>query len=221
MKKAYFQYYETFENIVQKFKTAEEREAIRTKIINYGLYGQNPEKLTDKEEMVWDLIVDLIDDQRHRREINTENRKTKKTNDNEKNESERNVTNTNEKNETQRNETNEKEIKSPSSEMNRNEMKRNEQKRNEVNNASEDAEHTQKRFKKPTVTEIQTYCNERHNEINAQRFYDFYESKGWKVGNTPMKDWKAAVRTWEQKSQTPQHYTSPTHPTLPEDRLTF
>lgn len=56
-----------------------------------------------------------------------------------------------------------------------------------------------KRFTKPTVEEIAAYCQERQNGVDPQRFYDFYESKGWKIGKTPMKDWRAAVRTWEQK----------------------
>lgn len=57
-----------------------------------------------------------------------------------------------------------------------------------------------KRFKKPTVDEINAYCTERGNSVDAGKFYDFYESKGWVVGKTPMKDWKAAVRTWERGS---------------------
>lgn len=56
-------------------------------------------------------------------------------------------------------------------------------------------------FKPPTVQEVQDYCNERQNEIQAYTFVNFYQSKGWKVGNQPMKDWKAAVRTWEQKNK--------------------
>lgn len=58
----------------------------------------------------------------------------------------------------------------------------------------------QKRFIKPTVKEIADYCRERSNNVDAQIFFDFYESKGWIVGKTPMKDWKAAVRTWEQNA---------------------
>lgn len=54
------------------------------------------------------------------------------------------------------------------------------------------------RFKKPTLEEVEEYCKERNNGINAESFIDFYESKGWKVGKTPMKDWKAAVRNWER-----------------------
>ena len=54
------------------------------------------------------------------------------------------------------------------------------------------------KFIKPTLKEIQRYCEERHNKVSSQRFYDHYESNGWRVGRNPMKDWKAAVRTWEK-----------------------
>ena len=65
------------------------------------------------------------------------------------------------------------------------------------NESAESAPPSPKRFVKPTLEEVSAYCKERNNNIDAQRFIDFYESKGWKVGNTPMKDWKAAVRNWE------------------------
>jgi hypothetical protein len=52
------------------------------------------------------------------------------------------------------------------------------------------------------VEEVKAYCLERKNGLDAQAFVDFYSSKGWKVGNNPMKDWKAAVRTWEQREKT-------------------
>ena len=54
------------------------------------------------------------------------------------------------------------------------------------------------RFKKPTLEEVKQYCLERNNGIDAETFIDFYESKGWLVGKTKMKDWKACVRTWER-----------------------
>jgi len=57
------------------------------------------------------------------------------------------------------------------------------------------------KFKKPTVEEIKAYCEERNNKIDPQAFYDFYESKGWLVGKAHMKDWKASVRTWENKQK--------------------
>lgn len=59
-------------------------------------------------------------------------------------------------------------------------------------------EKKQKKFVKPTVEEIGAYCKERNNRIDPQKFFDYYESNGWKVGKNPMKDWKAAVRTWER-----------------------
>ncbi len=55
-----------------------------------------------------------------------------------------------------------------------------------------------KRFIKPTVEEVRDYCQERKNGVNPEKFVDYYESNGWKVGKNPMKDWKAAVRTWEK-----------------------
>ena len=56
-----------------------------------------------------------------------------------------------------------------------------------------------KKFVKPSIEEIKAYCIERENDIDAGYFFDYYESKGWQIGKNPMKDWKAAVRTWERK----------------------
>lgn len=58
----------------------------------------------------------------------------------------------------------------------------------------------EKSFTKPSLEEIENYCKERNNNINANNFYDFYESKNWYVGKNKMKDWKACVRTWEQRN---------------------
>ena len=55
------------------------------------------------------------------------------------------------------------------------------------------------RFKKPTVNEIADYCLERKNNLDAETFFDFYESKDWRVGRNKMKDWMACVRTWEKR----------------------
>ena len=56
-------------------------------------------------------------------------------------------------------------------------------------------------FTKPTINEIKEYCKERNNGIDAEAFYDFYESKDWYVGKNKMKDWKACVRTWEKRNK--------------------
>ena len=58
-----------------------------------------------------------------------------------------------------------------------------------------------KNFEKPTVEEIQAYCMERKNSVDAQTFFDFYESKGWKIGTAKMKDWRASVRNWERRQR--------------------
>lgn len=56
-------------------------------------------------------------------------------------------------------------------------------------------------FKPPTVDEVAAYITERNSPINPTQFWNFYESKGWMIGSNKMKDWKAAVRTWEQKDR--------------------
>lgn len=59
-----------------------------------------------------------------------------------------------------------------------------------------------RRFTPPSVDEVAAYCQERGNAVDAQRFVDFYASKGWKVGSAGMKDWRAAVRNWERQDNT-------------------
>ena len=79
---------------------------------------------------------------------------------------------------------------------------------NENNNESDKERATKaapkretKRFTKPTLEEIKVFISENSFSIDAEDFFDFYESKGWKVGNAPMKDWKATVRRWQRKEQ--------------------
>ena len=60
-------------------------------------------------------------------------------------------------------------------------------------------------FVPPTLAEVRAYCEERKNGVDPDRFIDFYASKGWKVGNQKMKDWRACVRTWERRSGTAQY----------------
>ena len=55
------------------------------------------------------------------------------------------------------------------------------------------------RFVRPSIEEVRAYCRERGNTIDPEAFVAYYESKGWKVGTAPMRDWKAAVITWERR----------------------
>lgn len=54
------------------------------------------------------------------------------------------------------------------------------------------------KFKAPTVEEVQEYCTERGNNIDAQHFIDYYSARGWMLGKNHIKDWKACIRTWER-----------------------
>ena len=54
------------------------------------------------------------------------------------------------------------------------------------------------RFAPPSIDEVKAYCQERGNGVDAERFIDYYNANGWRVGKNAMKDWKAAVRTWEK-----------------------
>lgn len=76
----------------------------------------------------------------------------------------------------------------------------------EKNSIGEDSADTPKRtrFVPPTADEVAAYCTEKHLAVDAQRFVDFYTSKGWRVGSSPMKDWRAAARNWASRDRMPQ-----------------
>jgi hypothetical protein len=71
---------------------------------------------------------------------------------------------------------------------------------NNDNNDNNDNNNKRGAFKPPSLEEVQAYCSQRNNGINAEAFIDFYSAKGWLIGKNKMKDWKAAVRTWEKRS---------------------
>ena len=60
-----------------------------------------------------------------------------------------------------------------------------------------------KRFVKPSLGDLENYCTERNNKVDVVKFFNYYESNGWKVGKNPMKDWMAAIRTWEKNTEAP------------------
>ena len=163
MKKAYFQYYETFEIVIEKIKDIEEREWLRKVIIQYGLHGTAPESFNSEAlEIAWTICKDLIDQQIHRREVNAANRAGKKA-----------EPETNKENLAAEPQPEEK----PAQEIQQEKPKR-------------------KNFVKPTVKEIAAYCKEKNYNINAQQFFNYYESNGWKIGRNAMKSWQAAVQNW-------------------------
>jgi hypothetical protein len=68
-------------------------------------------------------------------------------------------------------------------------------------NNNKEIKTTNKYFKKPTILEVENYCKERNNNIDAEAFIAFYESKGWMVGKNKMKNWKQAIVTWEKREK--------------------
>lgn len=70
---------------------------------------------------------------------------------------------------------------------------------NDNDNGNENVKVKEGNFVPPSLSEVKAYCQERNNGVDPEAFIDFYESKGWKVGNQRMKDWRAAVRTWEKR----------------------
>jgi hypothetical protein len=71
---------------------------------------------------------------------------------------------------------------------------------NENENKKEDIKKKQV-FQTPTLSEIKDYILEKHYQVDAERFFDYYESNGWRVGKNPMKDWRASVRTWSRSDR--------------------
>ena len=168
MKKAYFQYYETFENVIEKIKDIEEREWLRKVIIQYGLHGTAPESFNSEAlEIAWTICKDLIDQQIHRREVNAANRAGKKA-----------EPETNKENLAAEPQPEEK----PAQEIQQEKPKR-------------------KNFVKPTVEEIAAFCKEKNYTVNAQQFFNYYESNGWKIGRNAMKSWQAAVQNWNARDK--------------------
>jgi len=93
-----------------------------------------------------------------------------------------------------------------------NQLTNNQQTTNKQLTTNKNDKNNKEVFKAPTIDEIQLYCKQRNNNIDVNKFYDFYESKGWYIGKNKMKDWKASIRTWENTT-TKQQYKSP------EDKL--
>jgi predicted phage replisome organizer len=71
----------------------------------------------------------------------------------------------------------------------------------EIDTDTDKKKRSAKRFTPPTLDEVTAYCKERKNNVDPQKWMDYYTSNGWKVGKNSMKDWKAAVRTWERNSR--------------------
>ena len=166
--------------------------AIFRAVVDYGLTGQEPANLNGALYGLFCLIKKQIDFDKNLRQSKSnagkkgmESRYKNQQNVNTSNTSQQNLTNDN---------TSQQEITNDNLYVYDNVY---------VNdNVYVDKKNKQKKvFRKPTVEEVEAYCKERGNGINAEQFVNHYEAKGWMIGKQPMKDWQAAVRTWERTNK--------------------
>lgn len=174
MARDYICLYHSYLDAIQALGDAE-RGRLLTAMLEYSITGEAPQ-LNGNERFLFPMIKAQIDRDRSRYDAicqkNSDNvRKRSSTTDNDR---KRSYTNGNKgKGEDKGEGKGKGEIESPSG--------------------------NRERFAPPTVADVAAYCQERGNTVDPQRFVDFYASKGWRVGSQPMKDWKAAVRTWERR----------------------
>ena len=145
-------------------------------IMTYGFYGEEPE-LPGMVKTVFTAIKPVIDRSRQMRESGRRGGRPRKNEENGKN--------------------------PPLNHPFDGKERKGKEKEMEKEMDKEKEKERVRRFAPPTVDEVRDYCTERGNNIDPQRFVDFYQSKGWKVGSVSMKDWKAAVRNWETRDAAP------------------
>lgn len=169
----YFKIFENFAEVIEPLDDAELGRLLRG-MMQYSSLGEIPE-FHGNERYLWGAAKSLIDNQRqsYDNKVNGAAKAREKRSD---------INN------------NHNDINNNQTDINM--ISTQEKKRKEK--IREDKIDIYKRFTPPSVDEVKEYCSERNNTIDAQTFVDFYASKGWMVGKNKMKDWKAAVRTWEQ-----------------------
>lgn len=174
-----FIFYRSFYQSAKKLPTEDKAELFDA-ICSYALDGELVE-LSVVPEAIFTVIQPNLDANRRKWENGCkEKKKTSKS------EAE-------EEQEISKDETNDKQtISKPQGNVNDNV---NEECKSELKSKSES-----KRFSPPTLEEVKNYCQERKNSVNPEKWISHYQSNGWKVGKNQMKDWKAAVRTWEGNS---------------------
>lgn len=198
--------YETVKNLSDKdFK------AIVLAIFDYAFNGIEPEKLNEMQLAVFNMTKYNIDKSNERRRLKAE--RNRRYYESKKEENLRRI-----KTPLRHSKTPLRHVKTVSSHNenenenvnvneNVNENEKEKEKENENENVNNNNIYNKegyggkvkkRNFSPPTLQDIREYCIERNNTVDPETFFDFYESKGWMVGKNKMKDWKAAVRTWEK-----------------------
>ena len=181
MERSQFTFYRSFWDAIKRLRKKEDRLSALEAICAYALDGDDIEK-TDAAEALFCIIKPILDTAAKKSKGGTAS--VRKAEDADK---------TTERCEEDADKTDAR-LDEDADNKNKNKNKNKDKYKNKCYNA-----HT--RFVPPTVDEVAAYCMERGNAVDAQQFCDFYEAKGWRVGNQQMRDWKAAVRTWERRDK--------------------
>lgn len=182
MERSQFTFYRSFWEAV-KLLPPKDRNAVLNAICSYALDGEEPQ-LAGVQASIFTLIRPTLDTSARRAESGLAGGSKR----------EANAKQTDSKAEANTKQTaREKE----------GEKEREGEKEKESDSYARDARAPAPRFTKPTLEEVAAYCAERGNLVDPQKWYAHYESNGWRVGKVPMKDWRAAVRTWERSDIEP------------------
>lgn len=172
MDRKQFTFYESFASALKRIRKKADRADAYDAIVNYALYAIEPdlESMPDASAIAVSLIMPTLATSRRKAQSGSNGGRAKQSGS--------------------KNEANEKQSER--------EYKGENKKENDSSPPKSPSRGTREKFIPPTVDEVREYCQSRNNGIDPEAFVDFYASKGWMVGKNHMKDWKAAVRTWEQ-----------------------
>lgn len=189
----YLQIFADKVKLLEPFDDAE-RGRLLTAMMSYAFDGVDP-VLTGNERYIWPVFRDMIDQSRknldNKRRAGSVKQDAAEPSTTEQDGAEPSTTEQDEAND----------------HINQESRIKNQESR--TKNQREDTGARAKRFTPPTTDEVSAYAKEHGLTLDANRFCDFYASKGWKVGNTPMKDWRAAVRNWAGKDKSPPFVAAP------------
>lgn len=175
-----YTHFESYTRAAMRIKKKTDRCDFYDSIGNYALYGIEPDldSLPDSVAMAFELIKPTLDSSKRKSENGKKGGKNNKQTES-------------------KTEANDKQTESEKEIEEDKDKDKDKEIENEcyIHNAPRGG--AKRNFSPPSVEDVRAYCLERHNGINPEAFVSFYDSKGWMIGKNKMKDWKAAVRTWE------------------------
>ena len=201
-----FTFYRSYFDAIRRLKKAADRAAIYDAIADYALYG-NATELSDAAGAIFDLIRPTLDAAKRK----SDGAKSKTSGKDTGESPEKDMQDTDKIPARSAQDIDKIPARCAQGEIedarNEKEKEKDKEKEKEYEKESyiketlsiESVKKSAPRFTPPTMEEVAAYCSERGNSVDAERFCSFYQSNGWKVGKNPMKDWKAAVRTWEKR----------------------